>query len=416
MMKKFVALLLALCIAFAVFAGCNRTDTANDVNTVVETPIYAQEDSTAQDTTEGDGTVTAATTQTESIDFAALYATHEPDEVVAVVNGRDVTWQSYFYWLYTQAIQIQNYFTQMSAYYAEVHTWDEVAYEESGTTFAQATVDNAAVMLRQLHGIEDFAAENGVELTEADETAIAAQLESDIKSICGEEATEDEFNAKIADSYLTRELYDRINRIDKLYANGFTNKYGENGSKVDDETAVKYLEDNGYLSATHILFMTIDPTTREALDEAAVAEKKAQAEKIAEELAAITDPAELTARFAELKEEYDEDTGKTIYPDGYVFTEGTMVTEFEDAVKSLDAGEVSGVVESSYGYHIIMRLAPDAERTVSYSSDGATAYSPRYLYASNAYAEEVEKFVDEIEIDFADGFEINLLNYVVKGE
>lgn len=416
-MKKFVALLLAICIAFAVFAGCNRTDSADDVTTVVETPIYAQEDSiTQEDSTADDGTVTAAATQTESIDFAALYATHEPDEVVAVVNGRDVTWQSYFYWLYTQAIQVENYFTQMSAYYGEVHTWDEIAYEESGTTFAQATVDNAAVMLRQLHGIEDYASENGVELTEADEAAIAAQLESDITSFCGEEATEDEFNTRITESYLTRELYDRINRIDKLYANGFTNKYGENGSKVEDKTAEQFLEDNGYLSATHILLMTIDPTTREALDEATVAEKKAQAEKIAEELAAITDPAELTARFAELKEEYDEDTGKTVYPDGYVFTEGTMVTEFEDAVKSLDAGEVSGVVESSYGYHIIMRLAPDAERTVSYSSDGTTAYSARYLYASNAYAEDVEQFVDAIDIDFADGFEINLLDYVVKGE
>ena len=39
-----------------------------------------------------------------------------------------------------------------------------------------------------------------------------------------------------------------------------------------------------------------------------------------------------------------------------------MVAEFEDAVAALKVGEITPeVVESSYGYHIIMRTEPDLE-------------------------------------------------------
>ncbi len=89
-----------------------------------------------------------------------------------------------------------------------------------------------------------------------------------------------------------------------------------------------------------------------------------------------------------------------------------MVSEFEDAVKSLKPGEVSGVVESDYGYHIIMRLADDADRTVSYSSDGSTAYSARYLAASSKYAAEVESYVETLSVKYADGFEVNIADFV----
>lgn len=104
--------------------------------------------------------------------------------------------------------------------------------------------------------------------------------------------------------------------------------------------------------------MTKDPSTGEELSDADKADKKAKADEIYKELAAITDQSELMKRFAELKEEYCEDTGKTTYPDGYTFTEGKMVPEFENAVKALEAYEVSEPVQSDYGYHIILRL-PD---------------------------------------------------------
>ena len=44
---------------------------------------------------------------------------------------------------------------------------------------------------------------------------------------------------------------------------------------------------------------------------------------------------------------------------GYIFTDGDMVAEFENAVKALDLGACSNVpVRSSFGYHVILRLDP----------------------------------------------------------
>ena len=410
-MKKFLALLIAVCLAFAVFTGCNSS--AADTN-----EIAAPEETAAPAVTSAEETADTAAAEatpaveTKSVDFAALYEMREPSEVVATVNGHDVTWEEDFYWLYMQANQINNYFTQMSSYYGIQYDWDE-PYEEGGdTTYAQLAVENAGRMLCQLYGIEDYAAENKITLSAADEEAIAEGLKSDIAAVAGEDGAEEQFNEKLAETYLPRDLYDRISRIDRLYNAGFTAEYGENGDKISDKEAVQYLEDNGYLSANHILLMTIDPSTRESLTDEEIAEKKMEAEKIADELSAIKDRDELAKRFAELKDEYCEDTGKTAYPDGYVFTEGTMVSEFEDTVKSLKAGEVSGVVESSYGYHIIMRLADDADRTVSYSNDGSTAYSARYLAASSKYSAEVESYVESLDVKYADGFEVNITDFV----
>jgi hypothetical protein len=35
-----------------------------------------------------------------------------------------------------------------------------------------------------------------------------------------------------------------------------------------------------------------------------------------------------------------------------------MVAEFEETTRALEFGQISGIVESSYGYHIILRVEP----------------------------------------------------------
>lgn len=76
------------------------------------------------------------------------------------------------------------------------------------------------------------------------------------------------------------------------------------------------------------------------------------------------------ADFDALMMEYTEDPGIQTNPEGYVFGEGEMVEEFETAVKALKVDKVSGLVKTSYGYHIIKRIdIPQAFVVDSYAND-----------------------------------------------
>ncbi len=61
--------------------------------------------------------------------------------------------------------------------------------------------------------------------------------------------------------------------------------------------------------------------------------------------------------FDKLMAEHSQDPGSKTYPEGYLFKEGDMVTEFYEGTLPLDEGEISGIVESAYGYHIILKVA-----------------------------------------------------------
>ena len=65
--------------------------------------------------------------------------------------------------------------------------------------------------------------------------------------------------------------------------------------------------------------------------------------------------------FDMLIETYGEDPGMIAHPDGYTFVSGDMVTEFEEATLALEIGEISGLVISQFGIHIIKRVDPIPE-------------------------------------------------------
>lgn len=57
--------------------------------------------------------------------------------------------------------------------------------------------------------------------------------------------------------------------------------------------------------------------------------------------------------FEDVAKEYSEDTTASLGGDLGYFGRGQMVQAFEDAAFALNAGEVSGIVESEFGFHII---------------------------------------------------------------
>ena len=84
-----------------------------------------------------------------------------------------------------------------------------------------------------------------------------------------------------------------------------------------------------------------------------------------------------------LMKEYSEDVnaeGALNGPDGYYFFRGEMDESFENASFALKEGELSDIVTSAYGYHIILRLEKEAEYMDTNLSSIKTAYAQLRFY------------------------------------
>ena len=120
-------------------------------------------------------------------------------------------------------------------------------------------------------------------------------------------------------------------------------------AEIDDKTTEEYYKNN-YVCAKHILLMTQNEKTGEPMTDKEKAQVKKKAEEILKKLKG-------GASFDKLMEEYSEDPGSKSNPDGYVFTKGEMVSEFEKSAFELEEGKLSDIVQTQYGYHIIKKEA-----------------------------------------------------------
>jgi len=100
----------------------------------------------------------------------------------------------------------------------------------------------------------------------------------------------------------------------------------------------------------HILLMTIDPKERLSLSTNVVAAKRKQIDDIQKRAAAGED-------FAALAKQYSEDTtSKDGGGELPAFGRSEMVPEFEAAAFALKPGQVSQVVTTMYGFHVIKSI------------------------------------------------------------
>lgn len=297
-----------------------------------------------------------------------------PDAIVASLNGNGASADLVAYWIGYDVSYLNSY---MQYYTGSSINWDDTLSD--GMSVADYVKASVLSSVKQHLVLENLANKYGVTLTEGQESAMADSDQTYIDQYGSEEAFEEE----IAKLGMRRETYDRVARSNYLYQNLYE-LYNTEGSALyaSDEDLAVYAADQNYITADHILLSTKDLTTGEALTDEQKAEKKALAEEIKQKLDACEgDIDELTALFQELADQYSEDPGRETYPTGYTFTTGSMVQEFEDAAYALSEGEVSEVVESSLGYHILLRLPLDKS---------AAADEVREEYFTNFIAEQVD--------------------------
>ena len=218
---------------------------------------------------------------------------------------------------------------------------------------------------------EALAKKLNIEFTDKDNDAVLMQKSRMVQS-SGQTLSEyKEYLNSIGSSidfikdYATASVY--ASKIEEEFMNE------ESDITATTEEMGEFLKDD-YYRAKHILIT--EPAEEDDTAEAPEADAAADAEATAaptpeptpvneedgkkgEDLAnLILEKAKKGEDFDAMIEKYNTDPGMAQNPDGYVFTDGYMVAEFEDCVKDLKPGEF-GIAKTDYGYHVIQRLSLD---------------------------------------------------------
>lgn len=301
--KRFWALASALILTLSVLSSCGQKD--SDIGS----------GSAAGSGGAGDASVQGEVMDLTDVDDPFLAVSGlAGDTVAARVDGEEITAASVLYW-----------------------------YGQTGSL-------DMALELASLHcQVHAIARQEGL----SPDSALAEQTEQSLTGLAAQLGNETLMVHTLWAQLLTPELLLYFNESTNLYSQLSDLYFGEDsGHYPTDAEVAAYLEETGQYRAKHILLSTVDDN-RQPLDEATIAQKKAQADDFLSQLRAADDPIVL---FDQLMSEHSEDPGLALNPEGYTTEKGQMVAPFENAALALQVGEISDVVESDFGYHIILRL------------------------------------------------------------
>lgn len=328
------------------------------------------------------------------------------EDTVMTVNGTSVSFDEYMGGLNQAVSELEDLYQSYSGTSVD---WDGKFLFDDTVTNLEWCLKRAGQQVARYRVVEQKAKEMGVTLTDEQTTAIDDQIQN-IKDqyVTSDDNADTQLQAFFASYGYTEDSYRERCRLNYLYSDLFTEIYGEQGSKLSDDKVQAYAEENDYITSAHILLLTSETvtdadgkSTSKELSDEVKAEKKAKAEELCAELKAITDDTERWTRFKELMNEYSEDTGLPQFPEGYCFTKGSMVTEYDDASRALKEYEVSDVVESQFGYHVIMRLPTKGTDLVSYRNGYTQSVVPlTYLAAPVEFDADIADWASSADIKY----------------
>lgn len=342
--KKILGAALSGALLIGAMAGCAETP-ADPTSSVSPSPTVSATPSESPAAQFGDFDL-------ENPDVTQVLLGFPGTTTVMTVDGVDVSAEEYLYLLdrVTQYVGVMN-FGATSAI-----DWD---MDTGNGTVSEYITQNAINQELLYQTIRKQCADRNITITADEEIKLEQEIADIIESMGGQEEFELSLKANNCSEDNLRGIYETF---DFLYVSLQNQLFpAQDASALTAEELAQWAADNGKMQVKHILFKTVDDSGNPLSDE----EKEAARQKAEDTLAQLQASDDMENLFDQLMNELSEDgrysDGTLGAPDGYFFGEGEMVQEFEDAAKALGEHELSGIVETSYGYHILLRLPVDTE-------------------------------------------------------
>lgn len=194
-----------------------------------------------------------------------------------------------------------------------------------------------------------LAKENGIEAGEEFEASYKNYIKSMNEQYGAQGGASDSFSQLLNALGYSDESYKRVQEISYIKSKLIQKNsalYAPKGDEIAEYYAAnkEQFKYDG-IKAKHILFSTVKADGSDM--------SEAEIKKVENKAYEVYNKIKNGGDFDALMNQYSEDPGLSQNPDGYTFTKGDMVKEFEDAAYNLDVGKVSTPVKSAYGYHII---------------------------------------------------------------
>ena len=243
-------------------------------------------------------------------------------------------------WVYAKTMQ-----SQYEAWYGSA-IWDYEVSDENGekTTIEEQAKKDVINQIKMVKFLSHQAKEEGITLDEEKQEEIQTNVDSFMSSVS---------EADLEQTGVTEETLKKIYEENALVSEYQDKVVEEADITVDDSECQQYKTYN-------LLFATFDYDENGQKVEYSKKKKAAQ-KKLAEEALARIQAGENSVEEMEaMAEEYKADKSSE-----YTFgDDGTTAEEYAEAAMKLKKGEVSGIVETEFGYHIIKMIDPmDEEAT-----------------------------------------------------
>lgn len=304
------------------------------------------------------------------------------DAPLITVDGKDVPAEELLYWLVS---------------YADQYGMSDMSMDMgNGQTLGQYYLDSAVETAKLYRVVENHADELKMTWSKENQTEYDEQIAAMKRNLASQSgldlekdanAVNDELVRLISYMGLSQEGFYHINQASYLYNNLRDGMFGEKGKEAPDAGK---LDEAGILRAKHILIKAVPVTAEDgAVADDGMAAALEKANELHAQLLEAEDPIVL---FDQLMAEKSEDPGSQSQPDGYTFGPGEMVQEFYDGTKALAVGDISEPVQSSYGYHIILRL--DANDETGYGK-----------YADVKMNDQVDQWMEAAQVEKTEALE-----------